>query len=288
MSIALYILSFIVAYWIFSVFIIKESDTNSVLTSYLEEAKRVEKRTLNDRMLAPFSAVSRLYMNDEKKIALQELFDKAGVITTVDEYLKMKIFYPVIFTSVSIICSIFYEHYLFKLGIFIAPFLYFYPNYLLKKHLKYADSQRLFELPDYIILLIQLLKVKTTVEGVIQSQEFAGRYLKPYISRLASELEAYPGSQQPFKNFSAALDIPEVHTLTVALEQAQRTDKVQAMKILDSQIEIMRQLREENYNELIEKKPLEMNKYNILVLGCIMLFPSILVIQSLIEGFSQV
>ena len=85
-------------------------------------------------MLAPFQSLSHKYLTEEKKEQIQQKLEEAGLDTKPEEYLRMKIAYPSIFTAVFLICSVFHDYYLFKIGILIAPFLYFYPDFLLKKN----------------------------------------------------------------------------------------------------------------------------------------------------------
>lgn len=278
---------FVVMYWVFSTFLQSKKDSGSLLTNYVENAKRIEKKNLNQMMLAPFQSLSHKYLTEEKKEQIQKKLEEAGLDTKPEEYLKMKVAYPIIFTSVFLICTVFHEYYLFKLGVLISPLLYFYPDYLLKRRIKQAIEARKFELPEYLIPMLQLLKTHTTLEAVKKAQIYAGRHLRPYVSTLTAELEMYAGSDQPFRNFAAALNSPEVNTFAIALQQAQKTDKVQSLRIMDAQIKMMRELKHENYNRLIQNKPMEMNKFNVAVIGCIVIYPMVIVIQSLMQGFAS-
>ena len=281
MSIILGVVVFVAMYWIFSTFLQSKKDSGNLLTNYVENAKRIEKKNLNQMMLAPFQSLSHKYLTEEKKEQIQQKLEEAGLDTKPEEYLRMKIAYPSIFTAVFLICSVFHDYYLFKIGILIAPFLYFYPDFLLKKRMKQAIEARKFELPEYLIPLLQLLKTHTTLEAVKKAEIYAGRHLRSYVSM-------YAGSDQPFKNFAAALNNPEVNTFTIALQQAQKTDKVQSLRIMDAQIKMMRELKHENYNRLIQNKPMEMNKFNVALIGCIVIYPMVIVIQSLIQGFASI
>lgn len=50
-------------------------------------------------MLAPFQSLSHKYLTEEKKEQIKKL-EEAGLDTKPEEYLKMKVAYPIIFTSV--------------------------------------------------------------------------------------------------------------------------------------------------------------------------------------------
>lgn len=51
------------------------------------------------------------------------------------------------------------------------------------------------------------------------------------MSTLTAELEMYAGSDQPFKNFAAALNNPEVNTFTIALQQAQKRTRYKVFEL---------------------------------------------------------
>lgn len=280
--------AFVLMYWIFSTFLQGATDRGNILTNYVENAKRIEKKNLNQMMLSPFHALSNKFMTEEKAEGIQKKLEAAGLETKPEEFLRMKITYPVVFTSVFLICSLFYDYYLYKVGICLAPFLYFYPDFLLKKRAKEAKEIRHFELPEYLIPLLQLLKTHSTLEAVKKAQIYAGRHIRPYVKTLAAELEMYAGSDQPFRNFANALQVQEVNTFTIALQQAQKTDKVQSIRIMDTQIQMMRELKHENYNHLIQNKPMEMNKFNVVIVGCMIVYPAVIVVQSLAKAFSTV
>ncbi|MDR4151464.1 hypothetical protein FO584_34240, partial [Bacillus thuringiensis] len=67
----------------------------------------------------------------------------------------------------------------------------------------------------------------------------------------------------------------------------QKTDKVKRLRIMDAQIKMMRELKTENYNRLIQNKQLEMNRFSVAVIGCIVIYPMVIVIQSLKQGFAS-
>ncbi|MCQ6300988.1 hypothetical protein P4313_29665, partial [Bacillus tropicus] len=150
MATILAVVVFVVMYWVFSTFLQSKKDSGSLLTNYVENAKRIEKKNLNQMMLAPFQSLSHKYLTEEKKEQIQKKLEEAGLDTKPEEYLKMKVAYPIIFTSVFLICTVFHDYYLFKVGVLISPLLYFYPDYLLKRRIKQAIEARKFELPEYL------------------------------------------------------------------------------------------------------------------------------------------
>ncbi|ETE96805.1 hypothetical protein NPX96_33075, partial [Bacillus cereus] len=173
MATILAVVVFVVMYWVFSTFLQSKKDSGSLLTNYVENAKRIEKKNLNQMMLAPFQSLSHKYLTEEKKEQIQKKLEEAGLDTKPEEYLKMKVAYPIIFTSVFLICTVFHDYYLFKVGVLISPLLYFYPDYLLKRRIKQAIEARKFELPEYLIPMLQLLKTHTTLEAVKKAEIYA-------------------------------------------------------------------------------------------------------------------
>ncbi len=57
---------------------------------------------------------------------------------------------------------------------------------------------------------------------------------------------------------------------------------------MDAQIKMMRELKHENYNRLIQNKPMEMNKFNVALIGCMLTSPMVILIQSLMQGFASI
>lgn len=115
------------------------------------------KKNLNQMMLAPFQSLSHKYLTEEKKEQIQKIrrswfgyetrriFENEGCLS-----------YH--FHLCFLICTVFHDYYLFKVGVLISPLLYFYPDYLLKRRIKQAIEARKFELPEYLIPMLQLLK----------------------------------------------------------------------------------------------------------------------------------
>ncbi|MDR4442455.1 hypothetical protein FO512_31465, partial [Bacillus cereus] len=64
MSTILAVVVFVVMYWIFSTFLQSKEDSGSLLTNYVENAKRIEKKNLNQMMLAHFQSLSHMYLTE--------------------------------------------------------------------------------------------------------------------------------------------------------------------------------------------------------------------------------
>lgn len=66
MATILALVVFVVMYWVFSTFLQSKKDSGSLLTNYVENAKRIEKKNLNQMMLAPFQSLSHKYLTEER------------------------------------------------------------------------------------------------------------------------------------------------------------------------------------------------------------------------------
>jgi hypothetical protein len=159
------------------------------------------------------------------------------------------------------------------LGVISATIMYFYPKYALKNNVEFAKAMRKVELPDYLTPMGLLMYSYTAHQAVKQAEKFAGPYLQPYVEKLSVEIDMYPGSSKPFVDFANRLGIPEAQTFVIAIQQAINTDPKRSRVIIQKQVDLMRRLREESYNELINKKPIQMNKYNGLILFNMALLP---------------
>lgn len=216
-------------------------------------------------------------LSKSKEEELQKKIAIAGMNISVRKFYQTKILYGVLCTSASMVGLLFTGTLLFKLLVIISPFLYFYPNVLLKKRIKESLGHRKLELPKYQKVVATLLKNHSTTKAIMKSREYAGPYLKPFVDELAIELETRPGDDAAFRNFAKNVDLPEVHTFVVAIKQASEVEKSGAIAILDDQIKLMNDLQQENYQYLISSKPMEFSKWNFIVVMLMILYPMVIV-----------
>lgn len=121
--------------------------------------------------------------------------------------------------------------------------------------------QMKLELPNYLSSFAVLLKSYTSYEATKLSVDYAKPILKPYVQRLATQIELYPTSTKPYNDFAKDVGLREVKEFMVALEQINKVDKQTSSKIIDDQINIMDELQEEAYNELIETRPQQVENF---------------------------
>ena len=128
----------------------------------------------------------------------------------------------------------------------------------------------------------------TPYQAVKECEKFTGPFLKPYVEQLMVDIDLEPGSIKPFQKFASQIGVPQAQLFVVAIQQAMTTDRQRSKVILEKQRVIMMRLREESYNELINKKPLVVNKYNTIMLfnmALIVLSMMVYVFFSLFSGF---
>ncbi|MED5052551.1 hypothetical protein P9850_12060 [Anoxybacillus rupiensis] len=229
-----------------------------------------------------------ILMNSQKEKEIQEKLHAAGLEMKPQEFIRMKILYPMVSLTIFILAAFISDNPVIKIGGVLSPLLYFYPDYLLRKRTNRAKIEKRIELPEYLKFMALLLKSHTVAQAIIKAQAFAGPYLKPHAERLALEIESYPGSDRPFKTFAENVDIPEAYTFMIALQQAMKTSKKQSMEILNNQIQMLRALEKENYRYLIQQKPEEINRYGLILLVGMTVYPLVLVVIALSEGFKQI
>lgn len=225
---------------------------------------------------------SRIKLSKNVEEDLERKFKEAAWDMTPQQFYTTKVLYPVIFVSLFLLLGFIRDNnIIFYILAAISSLLYYYPNYILKNKLKNARAMRRFELPNFLAPLGLMMYSYTPFQAVKKSLKFAGPYLRPYVEKLIIEMEMYPSSTKPFRRFADDLGIPEAQTFMTALQQAINTDPSKSRNIIQNQIETMRKLREENYMQIIEMRPLAMNKYNFLLIACIIVIPVFILINVL-------
>lgn len=231
------------------------------------------------------STQKRIKLSSEVEAKLEAQFKEAVMNITPQQFYTNKILYPVVFVSLFLLLAFIQQETktVFYVLAAVSTLVYFYPDYILKQRLKNAKAMRRFELPNYLTPLGLMMYSYTPFQAVKKSLKFAGPHLKPYVEKLVIEMEMYPSSTKPFQKFADSLNIPEAQTFMTALQQAIKTDPSRSRDIIQKQINLMRRLREENYLMIIENRPLAMNKYNFMLIACVLLIPAVVLINVLMS-----
>lgn len=138
---------------------------------------------------------------------------------------------------------------------------YIIPKRQLKKSKRFYEQQMKLELPEFLSSFAVLLQSYTPFEATKKSVEYAGPVLQPYVQRLVTQMELYPARPKPYNEFAESVGIREAKEFMVALQQIMNVDATLAEKIIKDQIKTMNELEEEAYNELIEERPDEVQKF---------------------------
>ncbi|MEK5105047.1 hypothetical protein MKX83_24200 [Cytobacillus sp. FSL M8-0252] len=149
------------------------------------------------------------------------------------------------------------------------------PKKTLKKNRAYYEQQMKIELPIYLDAFGVLLQNHTPYQATKLSIDYAGPLIKPYVERLITQIDLYPASSFPYDDFARSIDMREAKEFIIALNQITRVDSTNAEQIINDQIQIMNELQEEAYNEQIESRPDEVEKF---VMP--MIFPLIAIIMT--------
>lgn len=250
-----------------------------------------ESSSIIERYFKPLIAMvnKTVRLSDDQQEDLRLKLKQAGMSQSPETFQVMKIVY-------SLLMAIFFlMMYLFSLNLIILGigavatiFMYFYPNRMLKNNIIYANAMRRLELPDYLTPLGLLMYSYTPYQAIKECEKFAGPYLLPFVQDLMVEIDLEPGSTKPFQDFADRLGIQQAQTFVVAIQQAMNTDRTRSRELIQKQVEVMQRLREESYNELINKKPLEVNKYNALMLLNMALIPLSILVYIFNDVFSQI
>lgn len=287
--IPVFALIFVLIYWVVNTLL--ESNRNKKLnfSEYIQNLEQKEEnKSALQRILYPISnnIGMKVKISKSKEEALSEQLKKAMYDITPQEFIASQIMHAGLFTAFAVMFWLLSGNKIFIYLVMVAPFMYFYPKYLLKKRIATVQMMKRMELPSYFNPLGILMFSFNPYEAVKRSLKFAGPHLRPYVERLIADIEVYPGSNIPFENFMKGIDITEAQLFITALQQSFQTDQTRSREIIMKQIEMMRKLRDENYRTLIEKKPLEMNKYNLIVIACMLAIPLTIVAINIMTTYS--
>lgn len=220
--------------------------------------------------------LERMFSFSKYKAHTEKLLEEAHMETTFSQFMIKRIVLSIIFALTGIAMSLIigvtlYMYLAIPLGImaFMMP----------KRHLKKAkaayENQLKLELPEYLSAFAILLQTYSPYEATKASIQYAGPYTKAHVEELVSQLELYPVSPKPYDDFAKRIGLREAKEFMVALQQIMKVSSQDAEQIIKDQTQIMAQMQDEAYNEQIETRPDEVEKYNML-----MLLPLIVVIMT--------
>ncbi|MGG1021167.1 hypothetical protein G3M81_22940 [Bacillus paralicheniformis] len=255
-----------------------------VLKGFLQgEEKKQDENKMNVTFLERVTSFSKYkaYLESElaeakMNVSVQRFIIRRAILTLIIAGISLSFYF---ITDIKL--------YLY-LTIPLAFVAYSIPKRTIKKNKRYFENQMKIELPEYLSAFAILLQNHTPFEATKKSIDYAGEILKPYVKELITQIELYPASPKPYQDFANALDMREAKEFIVALNQLMNVDRESADKIISDQIKIMDELQAEAFNEQIEARPDEVEKFI-----TPMLFPLVAIIMTFLfvligDAFSQI
>ncbi|MED5094550.1 hypothetical protein [Bacillus safensis] len=208
------------------------------------------------------TVLERLLSIKKYKRHLENELQKAGMNISAERFIFKRILLTVIITA--LILSLFVitgvKLYLY-LSIPIAFLIYRIPKKQIDKNKKYISNQMKIEMPEYLSSFAVLLQSYTPYEATKKSIDYSGDMLRPYVADLITHIELYPSSPKPYMDFAEKVNIREAREFVSALNQLMNVDRSNANQIISDQIKIMDELQEEGFNEQLEDRPEQVEKF---------------------------
>lgn len=144
-------------------------------------------------------------------------------------------------------------------GLIIGILVIVQPIKAIKKYSESIKLQIRLELPEFMESFALYLHSQSLYETTMRSINFAGPRLYPYVEKLLVDVELSPGSDKPYKDFAKSLDVPEVENFIVSIVQTVNVDKKRATEIINEELEVLEDLRENAYNQKIDESGSKLN-----------------------------
>ncbi|CAI6330738.1 hypothetical protein [Bacillus subtilis] len=273
------------AYKVITLIIEARTSKKFVLKGYLQQQEEQKKDIQKEKI----SFLERIISFEKYKRYLELELMEARMETSVSRFIIRRVTLTILVTVITLSFYFVTDSKLFLyLAIPLGILTYSIPKKTIQKNKNYFDQQMRIELPDYLSAFAVLLQSYTPFEATKKSIDYAGNLLKPYVEELITQIELYPASPKPYQEFADALDIREAREFMAALNQLMNVDAKSADRIIQDQIKIMDELQEEAFNEQIENRPEEVEKFI-----TPMLFPLVAIIMTFLfvmigDAFSQI
>jgi len=151
------------------------------------------------------------------------------------------------------------------------------PKKILQKKKELYQFKLRNELFDFLYHFAVLLESHEPKVATHMSEEYAGPLLKPHVQNLLTQMNLYKSSSIPFNKFAEDVKLREAKEFMIALQQIMKIGKAESRTIIQDQIQIMKELQEESYNEQIEERPEKVD-----FLSKLMLVPFFIIIMACI------
>lgn len=227
-----------------------------VLKQYLEGANQ------NRHTAEEFSFLERWASWERYRNYIEARLEDAKSSKTFEQLMMKRIMFSLVAAVYSYGIGVGFDIPIFMyVAIPVAILVFNIPLKQLEKVKAAYQRQLRIELPSYLSSLSILLENRTPQNAVKESIEYADETLRPYVEQLVTEMELYPADSRPFVNFAERVDVREAREFMVAFEQMIKVDSSRSKQIIDSQLEIMRNLQELTYQEVIEERQNTLGNY---------------------------
>lgn len=169
----------------------------------------------------------------------------------------------------------------------VAGFFYHFPVLHVNKAIKDKKEGVYEELPEFIDLIILLLRAGLTpyqaIKQAVSQTHFVS--LQNDLERLSTDVDTM-NEQAALERFAKYAGIPEAKQFVRAMWQATATDREHANEIFTSQSDVMRQMREFRNRRTIKEKPLKIRFISLGIFGFILAIPLGVFAINFIQMFS--
>lgn len=226
-----------------------------VLKGYLQK-EEVKEEEISSGFL------ERLVSYSKYKDHIERQLEDAHMNTSFTSFMTKRLILAAIFTLTGIGMYLFTHMSLYLyISIPLGIIAFQMPKRAVGKNKSAYENQIKIELPEYLSAFAVLLQTYSPYEATKKSVEYAGPTTRPYVEELISQIELYPANPKPYEEFAKNIRLREAKEFMVALQQIMKVNSEDADQIIQDQIKIMDELQEETYNEQIEARPDQVEKY---------------------------
>jgi len=240
------------------------------LSDFRFRKRRVLKSVLKDGTedaSKDFSFLERLTSFKKYKAHVEKQIEEAKSTQTFSKMLIKQFVYTLLLTAYVYGVGKFFDIPLFSyIALPIGLYVFNIPmNQLKKRKIRYQKELKL-DFIKWASSLTILLKNKTPLNAIKESSSFAGENLKEHVDLLIREIELYPTDTAPYINFAERIELREAKSFMVAIQQMMKVSNQKASEILKQQLGVMRRLQKSAYEEAIETRGGEVERYSIFML----------------------
>lgn len=214
-----------------------------------------------------FSFLERLTSFKKYKAYVEQQILEARSTQTFSKILTKQVVYTLLLTAYVYGVGILFEIPLFSyIALPIGLYVFNIPMNQLKKRKAHYQQELKLDFIKWASSLAILLKNKTPLNAIKESTNFAGETIKEYVELLIREIELYPTDASPYINFAEQIGLREAKSFMIAIQQMMKVSNEKASEILKQQLGVMRRLQKTAYEEAIETRGNEVERYSIFML----------------------